>query len=115
VAQQHPRLDFVRGDTWKIYGTIEDDRGQLMDVSALIASIHWVLANEANVKVVNGADAVVTGVDANQGDILITVPDTVTTTVPLGRYTDYCWIDLTDGRRTKWFGEVYVHAGPPTP
>jgi hypothetical protein len=51
VAQQHPRLDFVRGDTWKIYGTIEDDRGHLMDVSALIASIHWVLANEANVKV----------------------------------------------------------------
>jgi hypothetical protein len=115
MATQHPRLDFVQGDTWKIYGRMQDDRGLVLDVSTLIPSIHWVLTTESRTNVINGSGSTVSAVDADQGDILITVAEGVTEDVPPGRYTDYCWIDMPDGRRTKWFGEIFVHAGPPGP
>jgi hypothetical protein len=113
MALQHPRADLVQGDTWKIYGTMEDDRGQVQDVTGLINAIRWVLVTEARTNAINGSGSTVTAVDADQGTILITVEKEVTEDVPPGRYTDYCWIDMPDGRRTKWFGEIYVHAGPP--
>lgn len=93
---------------------MKDDRDLPMDVTTLVSDIHWVLASTDNTsRIINGADSTVTAVDADQGDILISVAKEVTATVPPGRYTDYCWIDMPDGRRTKWFGEIFVHAGPP--
>lgn len=114
MARQHEKHDFVRGDTWKIYGTIRDDRGALLDVTSLISGskIKWVLGTANNTRIIDVGVAVVTAVDADQGDILITVNED-DTDIPAGRYTDYCWIDMPDGRCTKWFGEIWVQAGPP--
>ena len=111
MALTHAQVEFIRGDTWDILGTLFDSDGVTpLDLNGSPV-IEWTIATadgSFTLTLTLGAGITITSVPLAQ--ILIRVSPTQSRTVPVGVHTDQCKVvvSATGFQTTQWEGSIKV-------
>jgi hypothetical protein len=109
-ANHHDDVQLYAGDDWTIRGMLFDEQGNPLDLTD--ATFTWVLIDaDGQPSPASDAASIEAVEPPTAGLIIITVPDTATTGLAPGRYTDALRVhDGAGEHSTMWTGRVLVSA-----
>lgn len=110
--QLHADIELVIGDEWQITGTLLGDGDQPIDLQPEVA-LDWVLLGPDGARI-QGLDTVT--IDrlspSTNGQLLITLPESLTQTLDPGRYTDAVRAWVGGAPAQMWRGIILAAADP---
>jgi hypothetical protein len=113
MPTHHDDIALTSGDDWLIAGTLIDENGAALDLSA-VEMVQWVLLGSTGQPVLAPGDVVITIVDPpTNGHVNVSVPSSATIQLAPGRYVDAMRVVMTGGSRSSvWHGIIGVDANP---
>jgi hypothetical protein len=111
MPTHHDDLELVAGDDWTIPGTLTEPDGTALDLTT-VKDIQWImLGPDGNPCLPPGSATVQVVSPPTLGQVLVTVPNVITRTLPAGRYVDAMRVVMsTSARATVWTGAIAVDA-----
>jgi hypothetical protein len=110
MPTHHDDIELVIGDEWLIVGTLLDENGQPLDLTAGV-TLGWALLGPDGNRVPGLTEGAT--LDKQLGGVVrITVPDSFTRTLTPARYMDAIRVWVGDVPVTQWTGIILADADP---
>jgi len=106
----HDDIELMIGDEWVIRGRLLDEDGQPIDLGPANVDVVWALCGPDGYRV-PGLE-VTTVEKQTGGDVLITLPHTLTRTLEPARYLDSIRVVVDGAPSTEWVGIILANADP---
>ncbi len=107
----HNDVSVYAGDDWVINGTLKNEMGGPFDLNDADLIIWALLAADGRPSPASDSAVIAVIEPATDGKITISVPDTMTTGLAPGHYTDALRVHDGEGKRsTLWSGHILVSA-----